>query len=130
MNNRSLVKYKICQILRELAQYRNRTDMYIHVRSVMGQHLNDDDINGDSFLSSLFNTSDTHKMQFKRVLFPIQSAIDWAYNIFNTLLAVDECRMLEYSFSIVQYIDNGNPHFFFNNFHLLDEQTYERFLPN
>ncbi|MBQ1660343.1 MAG: hypothetical protein II059_10975 [Clostridia bacterium] len=127
---KKIVKDKIFEILSELSSYKNRTDMYIHIRDIMEDHLKDADIScGGYTLRSFFDTSDKHKMQFKKVLFPIQSTIDWAYNILNTMLSVDECRILEYSFGIADNTYNGNSYFYFTNFQLLEEQTYKEFLP-
>lgn len=131
MSQKELVKSKIHEILSELSSmYTTRTDMYINLRDVIKLHLNDIDIvNAGYTVRYLFDTSDEHQRQYKRLLFPIQCAIDWAYNILNTLLSVDEYRMLEYSFGISEVKSDSNIHLIFDDFHLLDEHTYRKFLP-
>lgn len=126
IEDKEIVKLYIIKILDDLLEYKNRTDMYINIKRLMDKYYYDVvKTDHNSHVCDLFDTSEKKRMRYKRVLYTIQSAIDWTYNILNTLLASDKCTMREYSFEIKK---DTIDHYYFKNF-VSSDISYENFLP-
>lgn len=100
MHHKADIKHGILTVLERLAIYKNRTSMYIHIRDEMESFAIR---NVDKLYYNRFHIKHGRSikyMPYQPVFYACLAAIDFAYNLLNTLYAAQSTVMLEYDFAI------------------------------